>query len=372
MKGLKGALVVLILGFVFITTACGSADMPLVVGETSLGSVDSMADSEPTGIPNTAYTRRVAEAVQRGDLYLPRVAGAFAHIRVRKVLPPEPVYVDFWLGKGDPGSQRIEQDSAGTLKTRVVVHGKTVTTQNFLSGWSDQMTVDSEDVALRLVEGDLWSFHRALLTGQATVVEETADTLVVRIPQEDSMTGPVEATLDRKTHLPLSVRQGGIEVVYEYVTIEVSVQGPPAPMEAPPTRSVIIKMTLMDARRFTQFPLYYLGESFLGYQLRDIQYTYQDLRMSKDINDVGFFYLPPGQQTGMAPVYVIVEPKSEEVLSDLAEQTQAGLVGTDGQIGQVSTGHVVMLVILDDAVVWLYGPDEATVRSMRQSLRPVR
>ncbi|MFQ5853836.1 MAG: hypothetical protein ACE5JU_25030 [Candidatus Binatia bacterium] len=62
--------------------------------------------------------------------------------------------------------------------------------------------------------------------------------------------------------------------------------------------------------------------------------------MSKDINQVGFYYLPPGQQTGEALVYVVVEPKSKEVLNDLAESAQAGLVGTDGQIGQVPKGHI--------------------------------
>ncbi|MFQ5853766.1 MAG: hypothetical protein ACE5JU_24670 [Candidatus Binatia bacterium] len=362
---------ILILGFVLIATGCGSPAVPLVVGGSSLSPAAGITDPGPIGIPDTAYTRLVAEAVQRGDLYLPRIPGKFAHIRVRKVLPPEPVQVEFWLGAGNLGSQRIEQDSTGTVKTNVIVQGKTATTHNFLSGWSDEMTLDSEEVALRLVEGDLWGFHRALLTGQARVIEETADTIVVRVAQEDSTAGLVEATLDRKTHLPLSVRQRTLEIGYEYVTIQVSAEGPFA-VEAPPVRSTIIKMSLADARRFTRFPLYYVGEAFSGYQLKRIQYTYQDLRMSRDINHVGFFYFQPERQTGEAPVYVVVEPKSEEVLNDLAERAQAGLVGTDGQIGQVPTGHILTLAILDDAVVWLYGPDEATVRFMRQSLRPLR
>jgi hypothetical protein len=96
------------------------------------------------------------------------------------------------------------------------------------------------------------------------------------------------------------------------------------------------------------------------------------LRFSKDINQVGFFYLPPGRTTGDAPVYVVVEPKLPEVLDDLSKRAKAGVIAADGRIGKASTGHAVTVAILDDAVVWLYGQDEVTAISMRANLRPLR
>ena len=332
--------------------------------------------SAASSIPDTEYTRMVAEAVQRGDLYLPRVPGKFVHFRIRQVFPLATAfsfgYVDFWLGSDDLGSYQIEQDSQGVTKTKVGVHGRTVTTSNYSSAWSEEMVLDSADIASRLVEGNLWGFHQALLYKKARVVRQTSSAIVVRVPQEGSSSDQVEGTLDSKTHLPISVHQGTWPANYEYLAIEITSEGPPASVEPPPMKSIIRKMSLGEARRFTKFPLYYLGEEFAGYQLGAIQYTYQGLRFSKDINQVGFFYLPPGRTTGDAPVYVVVEPKLPEVLDDLSKRAKAGVIAADGRIGKASTGHAVTVAILDDAVVWLYGQDEVTAISMRANLRPLR
>ncbi len=328
-----------------------------------------------SGIPDTEYTQMLAKAVQQGDSRLPRVPGKFVHIRIQKIFPLAKVftfgYIDIWLGPDPSESQRIEQDSRGTATVQVAVQDKTVTTSNYTSKWSDQRILDSADIASQFTEGDLWGWRQALLVGKGTVINETANTISVRtIPESPSSTA-LEATLDRKTHLPLSIQLGMVPVRYEYLTIEITTKGPTNLLEPPAVRSIIIKMTLEQARRFTKFPLYYLGEEFSGYHLEGSQYTYQDL-IGKDTNQVGFYYLPKGQTKGEAPVYLVVEPKSQEVLDELVRRGKAGGMATDGQISKVLSSHVVMLTIRDDVVVWLYGPDEATVRAMRESLRPLR
>jgi hypothetical protein len=327
------------------------------------------------GVPDTEYTRMLAQAVQQGETRLPRVPGKYVHLRIQRVFPLAKVftfgYMDIWLGPDPSESQQIEQDSQGTATVGVAVQDKTVTTYNYRSKWSDQRVLDSAEIAAQFIEGNLWGTHQALLAKKAIMVSESANTISVRVTRNDSPSTTLETTLDRKTHLPLLIQEGMWPVRYEYLAIEITTNGPANLPEPPPVKSTIMKMTLDQARRFTQFPLYYLGEEFLGYYLEGSQYTYQDLA-DKDINQVGFYYLPKGQTKGDAPVYLVVEPKSQVVLDDLAKKAKAGLTAADGQIGKVPTGHVLMLTIRDDAVIRLYGPDEATVRAMRESLRPLR
>jgi len=359
MKWLKLFLVILFMAFGFAAT----------------WAVASALDTGP-GVPDTEYTRMLVQAVQRGETRLPRVPGKFVHIRIQRIFPLAKVfsfgYVDVWLSPEPSESQRIEQDSRGSLTVGVIVLDKTVTTYNYTSKWSDQTVLDSAEIAAQFVESELWGWRQALLSNKATITGESANTISIRTIPESSSATAFEATLDRKTHLPLLMREGLLPVRYEYLTIEITANGPTNLPEPPPVKSTIMKMTLDQARRFTKFPLYYLGEEFSGYHLGRIQYTYQDLRMGKDTNQVGFYYLPKGQTTGEAPVYLVVEPKSQEVLNDLAEKAKTGLTATDGQIGKVPTRYVLMLTIRDDAIVWLYGPDEVTVRAMRESLRPLR
>lgn len=326
-----------------------------------------------SGPPDTEYTRLLAAAVERGDQRMPRVPGKFVHIRVRQVLPGKLIpigHIELWLGPDGQESTRIDQDSQGKIITRVTVRDNIVTTNNFRSGWSDEMALDSADIAARLTEGAIWGHHQAILNGKAGIVTQTASTIVIRLIEQDNDSDQAEVTLDRKTHLPISVQNGLAPIQNDYQAIEITSQPPPAVVAAPPVQSATVKLTLSEARRFTKFPLYYLGEEFGEYRLADIQYTYQKLR--RELNLVGLFYRRKGQTTGDAPAYVTVEPKSQAVLDSLAEKARAGLVAADGQVGKVPTGHVLMLVMRDDAVVWLYGPDEATVRSMRASLRPLR
>lgn len=336
--------------------------------------VASALDPGPGG-PDTEYTQMLVKAVQQGETRLPRVPGKFVHIRIQRIFPLAKVftfgYIDIWLGPDPSESQQIEQDSQGTATVGVAVQDKTVTTYNYRSKWSDQRVLDSAEIAAQFVEGNLWGMRQALLAKKAIVVNESANTISVRVTRDDSPSTILETTLDRKTHLPLSIQEGMWPVRYEYLAIEITTNGPANLPEPPPVKSTIMKMTLDQARRFTKFPLYYLGEEFLSYQLQLIQYTYQDL-MGKDTNDVSFGYRLKGKTTGEFPVYLVVEPKSQEVLDDLAEKAKAGLTAADGQMGKVPTGHVLMLTIRDDAVIRLYGPDEAMVRAMRESLRPLQ
>jgi hypothetical protein len=242
-----------------------------------------------------------------------------------------------------------------------LVDGKTVETHNLARNWSDEMVLSAPDIAASMIDGDLWGFRRALLAGRAKVVHEDSGTIVVQV-------GTTEATLDRRTHLPLSVRDGLLPVHYDYLVLGTAAQPPPSG-SAPPKRATVRKMTLGEARQFGKFPLYFVGERFAGHRLAAVQYTYQDLTLSKDVEQVGFFYLPEGRSKGDAPIYIVVEPKSEAVLKDLAEREKAGLVSRDGQVGKVATSHAVLLTVRDDAIIWLYGPDDAIVRAMRHNLR---
>ncbi len=332
-----------------------------------------------SGPPDTEYTRILAAAVQRGDQRMPRVPGKFVHIRVRQQLPGKFYTVgqfELWLGSNESGSVLIQQDGQGKATTKIFVRDKTATTYHLESpgiGWADEIILDSADLADRKLESYLWGYRSALLAGQATMVSQSANSLVVRPNQPDPDAGPVEATLDRKTHLPISTQYGLTPIQIDYPVIEITANMPPTAAEKPEIFHSDRKLSLADARRFEKFALYYIGEEFAGYRLTDIWYQFQKLKYSPNVNTVVFNYYLLGQKTDRDWVYMSVDPKDQNTLDDLAMLAKSGLASKDGDIApKVGSGHTMMLVILDDAVVRLYGKDEAMVRAMRAALRPLR
>lgn len=279
--------------------------------------------------------------------------------------------MELLVGPGEDEAEVISSDATGTVQIVKRMNGKSVLTQHAHDEWQEELTLDSPQVAWRLIDNDFWALYRALLDGSATVVKETDNTLTVKPNLEGSSID--EAKIDRLTHLPLVVQSsssGTRKLRYEYTAIEMLDEKPARNQMQLLTRSVITKMDQATAASFNKFPLYYLGQSFGAFDLARIQYTYQDLRMSHDVEVMIFDYLPPGDKSGPAPVSVVVKPKTAETMQELAEmKAQGGL--DDGEIESRSPTDFVMLAILDDAIVYLTAPEELILHSMRSHLQRV-
>ncbi len=313
----------------------------------------------PSAPPDNEYTRLLAEAVKRGDLRMPRVPGKYVHFRIRTVLPGKVVstgQVELWLGSTTQESVQIELDSQGKEQRRVVVNGNKITWYDFVSNRLEENIYDSADNAALAIEGHWWGHRQWLKDGIAKLTKQTANTVVIRI--ESPNEGTDEITLDRQTYLPIAATYYGVvPIQWEYQSIEITADLPPAVTKAPPVRRKTQSMTLQEARNFSQYSLYYLGEEFAGTRPTYIQYTYEKSVLADEYIVVNFEYLRPGQPITVTHPYLMVKPKS-------AKDSGRG----DSSITNES-GDMAMQVWLDDAVVVLHGPDEATLRAMRANLR---
>jgi hypothetical protein len=223
-----------------------------------------------------------------------------------------------------------------------------------------------------IAEWNLVGPHQEIWTGNAAAVRQTTTTITFN--SAPLINEVFEITVDRATHLPLAVRAltQGLEFEdfgYEYMAIEIIDDLPEdvAAVSLPQTTGRA-NMTFAEASAFNDFPAYYVGRSFSGLSLSSILHVEQTLTTSPPVNVLGISYRPTGLESGPTPVYLTVSPKTPEVLADLAFRNQQGLVGKHGDTSVVATGHFLKLAILDDAVVWLYGPDEPTVDAMLQGL----
>ncbi len=355
--------------------------------------VSSSAVSAFTGL---SFISAILGQIEKAKEAIFAGSGEVLHVILRRSggsLEQDFYVVEIWLDETRGNSRAVFRDSDGNRIGEILIRGnKRYDSANIgPAPGTEFIAADTENAILKGVGEQLWRYKWLLEKGQATVVWsgviDGRRVLRVEVYPACCDNEKVVALVDEETKLPLTetTYRNGQEIstiisTYEVIERIKRSDLPAGTFESDIPRNVhrtIQQLTLEQARNFTEFDLYYLGEKFDGLQVQYIQH-YKSYRVFQHIcspprNEVMIVYGAPGwvPVAGSSPeIYVTIESATPDEIKEW--QQCGGREIQHGVLRPTNYGGYRKEFLFGQSLVTLWAPAEDEITKMERALQKLR